>query len=209
LAPNAHATIADDFMMGADRLLSGLLFLLMMIMLAVLAALAISAGLMADLMIVIGIAFGPLILALYPLIRNWLGNLLGFMAGAIMMKPIVAFVVAGCIEALKTLIGQSQLAQTVGEGRLIKVSSTLAAMALLALLIFLMLSLPGIVSSLFGGSLAIGPGTAATRMGKQAAGGMARVGVAGGKIGGKMAAQGAKQIKAAVLSKLGGGGAKP
>ena len=147
---SAIANVFDPLLRVIDWLLGAAMLGFIMFALLILGGICIFIALMADLLITIAIAFGPLILALYPLLRNWLNQYLGFIAGAIMIKPVAALIVAGVVAGTSTVISPESM-QALSGGALPKTSVAFGVLTFLIVMISVALQIQSMSQALFGG----------------------------------------------------------
>lgn len=157
---------------GVDALLSAILSLIAFLLFCFLCAVVMMQAGLGDVMLAIGLAFGPLLLAFYPVMPALTDRLIGFVATAIGLKAIAAFVVSLLGAVLGDVGELVSNAQDAVDG--IPFIKTLAIASFIMITIFfwfVVMKIPEIASGLFGGaSLGLSmPGPRGVGAGKAAA----------------------------------------
>ena len=185
LASPAWGGDDKDILLVSRMLLDNLLMSIIMMFvrgaLILVGGMAIFVATMADLLLDVGVAFGPLLVVLYPVLPSTGQVLVFFLIGAAMTKPVAAFVIGGAFSGLTAAISTIQPLNGDFFGN---TSTAFGLLMALFLVNALVMSIPSIVSGLFGG-MAIGSSGAALRMAGGVAGGVGKLGAGGlKKIGG-------------------------
>lgn len=169
-----HANIlmqgAATLFSGVDALLSAILSLIAFLLFCFLCAVVMMQAGLGDVMLAIGLAFGPLLLAFYPVMPALTDRLIGFVATAIGLKAIAAFVVS-LLGAVLGDVG-ALIAKESFDGLPFVKTITIASFIMITIFFwFVVMKIPEIASGLFGGaSLGLSmPGPRGVGAGKAAA----------------------------------------
>ena len=144
-----------------DNLLLSILLFFVRGALLLVGGFAVFVGTMADLLLDVGIAFGPLLVVLYPILPSTLGSLVSFMLTAAMTKPVAAMVIGGVFTGLSEAVGV--MSPLTLDDPFQNVSTAFGILLSLVIAGSLVMAIPSIVSALFGG-IAIGGSGAAMRI---------------------------------------------
>ena len=214
---NAIVDAVSFFTSIQDMLIGAFLILLSMLVFNVVTVVLLIQAALGDVMMNIGLAFGPLLIAFYPIVPSFTNGLISFLATSVALKAVAAFVVGLGVQAAQGA-ATAMLNARVAE---LSVTATSVMMMFIMLMLFIgfvALKVPRITEAMLGGALLSfglpmprgglnrGGGAASSRSG--GTGSAATAGSGGGKPSPAQAPAAAKpsfSVPAAALPGAGGG----